>query len=164
MLTDPADSIPCCSLPYYLPYRSLVKALRASIGVHRLLPTLTKPDYLCLVNSFFGVETPKGLPPIVVDIGPMLADSYSPLTHVYPSFLAHHTKIIYVSLGTHVLLGHDALCKIFTGLSDAIAFGTIDGVIWSLRPIAIKQLDTTVSILFPVQGSSPYHITIAHLL
>lgn len=154
----------CCSLPYYLRYRKRVKTLRASIGVHRLLPTLTKPDYLCLVNSFFGVETPKDLPPNVVAIGPILADSYSPLTHFYTSFLAHHTKVIYVSLGTHVLLGHDALCSIFTGLSNAIAFGTIDGVIWSLRPMARKQLDTTVSIPFPVQRSNSHHITIAHLL
>ncbi|OBT66705.1 hypothetical protein VE03_03884 [Pseudogymnoascus sp. 23342-1-I1] len=153
-----------CSLPYFLRYRSWVKAMRASIGVHRLLPTLTKPDYLCLVNSFFGVETPKDLPPNVVAVGPILADSYSPLTQLYTSFLAHHTKVIYISLGTHVLLGHDALCRIFTGLSDSIAFGTIDGVIWSLRPMAKKQLDTTVSIPYPVQGSSPRLFTIAQLL
>lgn len=116
------------------------------------------------MNSFFGVETPKDLPPNVVAIGPILADSYSPLTHFYTSFLAHYTKVIYVSLGTHVLLGHDTLCSVFTGLTNAIAFGTIDGVIWSLCRMARKQLDTTVSIPFPVQGSSPYHITIARLL
>ncbi len=62
-------------------------------------PPPRKPDYLVLVNSFFGLEVPKDLPPLMIPIGPVLADTFQPLD-TRPEllhFLHVHRRVIYVA-------------------------------------------------------------------
>lgn len=131
------------ALPAFFKYRRWLRALRTRAGVTRMLPHDNKPDYLLLVNSFFGITTPKDLPPNVAAVGPILSEEYPLLTEPHNSFVQDHRRILYIALGTHVLLRDNTLRSILHGIADALDNGVIDGVTWSLRGMARKQLNLT---------------------
>ncbi|GFF26579.1 UDP-glucuronosyltransferase 3A2 [Aspergillus udagawae] len=130
------------ALPEALNLRKWTKAMRKRAGLNYLLPTPAKPDYLLLVNSFFGLEVPKDLPPLVAAVGPILADAYPPLDDIHQRFLDRHAKTIYVALGTHIILPHADVRKIIQGLIQAMEAGLIDGVIWSVGKSGRQLFDT----------------------
>lgn len=142
------------ALPALLKYRRWLRALRSRAGVTRMLPNDVKPDYLLLVNSFFGIATPKDLPPNVAAVGPILSDEYPPLTEPHESFLKDHGRVLYIALGTHVLLRNETLLSILHGVSDALIDGAIDGVIWSIRGMARKQ--------FSLNARAPGHLGVRY--
>lgn len=140
------------ALPHYLRYLRWVKRMRASAGVSRQLPALTKPDYLCLVNSFFGLEAAKDVPPNVAAIGPVLSDDIPALNEPFITFLTPRSRVVYIALGTHVLFPHQVLHRILSGAVAALTSGVIDGVIWAIRSKARHQLDTSDTIAVPADG------------
>ncbi|KAM7215805.1 UDP-glucosyl transferase family protein [Rhypophila decipiens] len=158
------------SLPHYLRYLRWRKQMRLSAGVARPLPTLTKPDYLCLVNSFFGLEAAKDVPPNVAAIGPILEDSAMPLDAIYDKFLSTRHRVLYVSLGTHVLLAASVMNKLLTGVLGALQSDAIDGIVWAIRPMARKQLDQAAQMMVPAihhqdgKSGGVYSMTVAALL
>ncbi|KAF4227142.1 hypothetical protein CNMCM6805_003395 [Aspergillus fumigatiaffinis] len=129
------------ALPEALKLMKWTRAMRKRAGLNYLLPTPTKPDYLVLVNSFFGLEVPKDLPPLVAAVGPILADEYPPLDDIHQRFLDQHPKTIYVALGTHIILPHADVRKIINGLIQAMDAGLIDGVIWSVAKSGRQLFD-----------------------
>ncbi|KAH6888172.1 UDP-glucosyl transferase family protein [Thelonectria olida] len=114
-----------------LSYLRFVRDMRRGSGVHYALKKLGKPDYLVLVNSFWGLETPKDLPPLVAAVGPILSDEYPDLDDLTMSFFAVHTRVVYVSFGTHVQVPPDYLERILGALVRHLDEGTIDGIIWA---------------------------------
>lgn len=138
------------ALPAFLKYRRWLRALRSRAGVTRMLSNDAKPDYLLLVNSFFGIATPKDLPPNVAAVGPILSEEYPPLIGSLASFVRDHERILYIGLGTHVLLRNETLRNILHGVADALIEGGIDGVIWSIRGMARKQ--------FSLEARAPGHL------
>lgn len=140
--------------PQYYQYLQWRKKMRAGSGVSRPLPTLYKPDYLCLVNSMFGLEIAKDIPPNVAAVGPILADTVDNLEEPYIAYLEGRSRVLYVSLGTHVLLPWATFETLFLGALAALDAGLIDGIIWPIRAMARGQLD--LSALVPVRlPSSP---------
>lgn len=129
------------SLPSILHWVIWTKKMRKDAGVNYQLPTLSKPNYLVLINSFFGLEVPKDIPPLVQAVGPVLADTYPPLTEPYGSFLEAHKKTLYLALGTHIILSNTDAVKLIKGLLAAMDQGHIDGVIWSISQAARRDLD-----------------------
>lgn len=129
------------ALPMFLSYLRWTRKRRREAGVTRMLKWSQKPDYLCLVNSCFGIEIPKDLPPLVAAIGPVLADTYPPLTETLQTFLNSHERVLYIGLGSHVILPNDRLEKLMGGVTAALNRGHIDGVIWSIRDVAQKKLN-----------------------
>lgn len=140
---------------HYYRYLRWRKHMRSEAGVYRQLPTLTKPDYLCLVNSLFGFEVPKDIPPNVAAVGPILSDSVDSLGEPYTTFLAKRSKVLYVCLGTHVLLPSTSIEKLLLGALASLKAGEIDGIIWPMRPMARSQLDGAA--LMPVYLSQESH-------
>ncbi len=63
-----------------------------------------KPRHLFFVNSFFGLEVPKELPPMVRPVGPVLADTFSPLSpdSTIAWFLDTHKRVVYIAFRTHI--------------------------------------------------------------
>ena len=130
-------------LPELLKYVLFTKRMRANAGVHYGLPPQLKPDYLVLVNSFFGLEVPKELPPLIHAVGPILSDEYPSLDNELSSFLDQHDKTVYASLGTHVCLPTDELEKLLLGFVQALDAGYINGIIWSIPVKARPNFDLT---------------------
>lgn len=117
------------ALPQFLKHSARRKRFRRAAGVSRGLPVLRKPDYLCLVNSFFGVEVPKDIPPNVSAIGPVLAESVPPVTEPFSSFLENKSSVLYISLGTHAVIDVEKNCKLLKGALKALQQKEIDGII-----------------------------------
>ncbi|GJC84773.1 UDP-glucuronosyltransferase 3A1 [Colletotrichum liriopes] len=153
------------SVLHYHRYLRWRKKMRLEAGVSRPLPTLRKPDYLCLVNSMFGLEVAKDLPPNVAAIGPVLSDETGDIGEPYGSFLDKRCRVLYISLGTHVLLSWENLKKLLVGALSALGEGTIDGIIWPMRPMARKQLDynATVPVRLP-QSQEVQYMAVSELV
>ena len=124
-----------------LPLFSWTRKMRRDNGVDYKLPTAPKPDYLILINSFFGLEIPRDLPPLCAAVGPILSDEYPPLDATTSHFLQKHTKTIYVALGTHVILTHADTVKVANGLFALIEDGAIDGIIWAVGESGRQDMD-----------------------
>ncbi|EHA22137.1 CAZyme family GT1 [Aspergillus niger] len=140
------------ALPEVFKLRNWTRAMRKRAGLNYLLPTPKKPNYLLLVNSFFGLEVPKDLPPLVAAVGPILADEYPLLDAPHQEFLDRHPKTIYIALGTHIILPHADARKILQGLIQAMEEGVIDGVIWSVGRSGRQLFDNAES--FTMQGKT----------
>jgi hypothetical protein len=80
------------------------KYMRHNAGVNCSLPMTSKLKYLLLVNSFFGLQTPKDIPPLVVAVSPILSDEYPPWNTTYLDFLSTYNTTIYIALGSHFIL------------------------------------------------------------
>ena len=141
------------ALPHFLEYQRWVKQMRQLAGVSRQLPVLPRPDYLCLVNSFFALEAAKEVPPNVAAIGPVLADEVEKLTEPFFTFLQSRSHILYIALGTHVLLPHRVLTDLLSGAIAALRTGVIDGIIWAVSSNARRQLDTSALLPSPTDFS-----------
>lgn len=117
-----------------LKYAWWFTSLRQKAGVSYLPELASKPNYLLFVNSFFGLETPKDLPPLAHAIGPILAGEYPPLDddEPYTKFLSSHEKIVYVALGSHIALKNEDMLKLVEGLRESMRSGEIDGVLWAV--------------------------------
>ncbi|KAH0362706.1 UDP-Glycosyltransferase/glycogen phosphorylase, partial [Aureobasidium melanogenum] len=120
------------ALPSLIKWLKWTKQMRIEVGVTHKSPLDSKPDYLVLVNSFFGLEVPKDLPPSIVPCGPILADSYTELDEKHAKFLAQHERVLYVALGTHIILEGADVAKILEGIIQALDNHHIDGVIWAV--------------------------------
>ncbi|EFW98536.1 udp-glucosyl transferase family protein [Grosmannia clavigera kw1407] len=120
------------ALPAILAWMEWTKRMRRAAGVTWRSPAGPKPGYLILVNSFFGLEVPKDLPPLIAPVGPILDDDYPPLSPPFADFLRTHNRTLYVALGTHILLPTSSLHTILYGLILALDAGYINGVIWSI--------------------------------
>jgi len=129
------------ALPSILRWVKWTKKMRQEAGVNYKLPTPSKPNYLVLINSFFGLEVPKDIPPLVQAVGPILADAYPLISDPYESFLETHNKTLYLALGTHIILSNDHASKLIQGLITAMDQGLINGVIWSISEAARRDID-----------------------
>ncbi|KAF6843579.1 hypothetical protein CMUS01_01987 [Colletotrichum musicola] len=126
------------ALPHITAWARWSKKMRKRMGVRHSLPMQSKPNHLVFVNSFFGLEPPKDLPPLMAAVGPILSDEYPQLDDTYRAFLESHDKTIYVALGTHIVLPEHDLCKLIQGLVLALDAGHVNGVIWSIGSAARK--------------------------
>jgi UDP:flavonoid glycosyltransferase YjiC (YdhE family) len=133
------------ALPSLLKWMKWTKAMRMKVGVMHKSPSDPKPEYLVLVNSFFGLEVPKELPPSIVPCGPILADSYPELDEKHGEFLDQHKRVLYVALGTHIILKDTDVVKILAGIVQALDQHHIDGVIWAVGSSPRKDFPRTLS-------------------
>ena len=93
------------------------------------------------MNSFFGFEIPRDLPPTCAPIGPLLNDTYPPLDDECGKFLSERSSVVYIALGTHIILANSDASKIIQGLALLYKEGLIDGIIWSIGKSGRQDLD-----------------------
>lgn len=129
------------SLPTILRFFRWTKKLRAREGVHYKLPSSPRPDYLVLINSFWGLEVPRDLPPLATAIGPILADEYPPLDEPCAKFLSKHEKVLYIALGTHVILSNSDASKIVSAVLRLLEDNLLHGVIWAIGKTGRQDLN-----------------------
>lgn len=109
-------------------------AMRRREGVNYPPHRIQKPNYLVFINSFFGLEIPRDLPPTAAVVGPLISDTYPPLDAEYETFLSRHKSVVYIALGTHIILSNKDVAKIINGLLPLMQGKDklIDGVIWAV--------------------------------
>lgn len=108
------------ALPSIIKGVKWTKQITQDARVNYPLPAPSKPNYLVLINSFFGLEVSKDIPPLVQAIRPILADAYPPLSEPYEGFLEKHKKTLYLALGTYIILSNNHAAKLVEGLVAAM--------------------------------------------
>lgn len=149
------------ALPLILKWMKWTNKMRLEHGVTRPVPKMEKPNYLLFVNSFFGLEIPRDLPPMCSAVGPLLSDEYPPLNDEFANFLSKHAKVVYIALGTHIILSNADASKIIQGLGLLLTDGLIDGVIWSMAKAARQDLEPETAFTL---GSPPRRVNMGDIL
>ncbi|KAL4811083.1 hypothetical protein BDV18DRAFT_155696 [Aspergillus unguis] len=121
------------------------KKMRVENGVFYPPHKPSKPDYLIFVNSFFGLEIPRDLPPTAAPVGPLLSPTYPPLDKECEGFFASHNAVLYIALGTHIIPPHEHAAKIVMAANRLLEDGLIDGVIWAMGETCRADLDKSAS-------------------
>lgn len=129
------------SLGPILKWMNWTRQMRRANNVHYPTHNIQKPDYLVLVNSFFGLEVPRDLPPTCALVGPLLSPTYPPLDDSCQAFLSKHSSVLYIALGTHVILSNHDTTKIINGVMRLMQEQLIDGVIWAIGQKSRQDLD-----------------------
>lgn len=130
------------ALPRYIRSVRWFTNLRRKGGArYPVLPGGSRPHHLVLVNSFFGLEAPKDLPPLMAAVGPVLSEQYPDLDGPHAQFLQAHDRTVYIGLGTNMVLPEPRLHELLRGLIVALDAGHINGVIWSLNKETRRVLD-----------------------
>ena len=124
-----------------LKWMNWTKQMRRANGVYYPTHRPQKPDYLVLVNSFFGLEIPRDLPPTCAPVGPLLSPTYPPLDTSCQEFLDRHQSVLYIGLGTHIILPNQDATKIINGVMRLLHEGLIDGVIWAIGQKSRQDLN-----------------------
>lgn len=122
---------PIRAVPAIIPFFRFVKKMRRDAGINYALPMTNKPDHLVLINSFWGHEAPRDLPPLVAPIGPILSEEFTPLDGSLEHFYSCHSRVIYVAFGTHVNVPAHDLQKFLHSFARLMAEGLIDGIVWA---------------------------------
>ncbi|KZF20983.1 glycosyltransferase family 1 protein [Xylona heveae TC161] len=128
-------------LPTIIKWMKWTDRMRRRAGVNYPVHKIKKPDYLIFVNSFFGLEIPRDLPPTCAAVGPLLSDTYPPLDTDCERFLSQHKSVIYIALGTHIILSNNDATKIIKALLRLMEDHLIDGVIWAVAKSGRQDLD-----------------------
>ncbi|KAH8908529.1 UDP-glucosyl transferase family protein [Coniochaeta sp. PMI_546] len=156
-----AELRPLRALPAMIHYLRFVHGMRRAAGVAHSLPHAQRtPDHLALVNSFWGLETPKDLPPLIAAVGPILADEYPDLDGQLEDFLRGKLRVVYVSFGTHIQLPPEHIARFLDALSVLIRKKMVDGVIWVANAPQRKLFSPGQR----VQGSFAEEVTVGHIL
>ncbi|CAI2183461.1 9239_t:CDS:2 [Funneliformis geosporum] len=117
---------------------------RVSVGVSPISSSLERiKNSLFLADTFFGFEIPHPVPPLYQEIGPVMQDSYPPITPEISSFLSSHKRIMYVSFGTQVYTTPENYAILLQSILEAIDRNIIDGIIWSLS--GLEDFPSTIS-------------------
>ncbi|CAO3591930.1 unnamed protein product [Absidia cylindrospora] len=103
---------------------------------------------LKIVNSLFGLETPRPLGPLVELVGPLMSTEYSGLDEPFESYLSTHQRVVYVAFGQHARPMTADVELILNGLIQQYEKGHIDGIIWSSK--------TALPEIFPKTITSAY--------
>lgn len=119
--------------------------MRHDNGVYRPVHRPVKPDYLIFVNSFFGLEISRDLPPTCAPVGPLLSPTYPALDVECERFLSRHKNVMYIALGTHIVLTNKDAVKVVNGILRLIQEDSIDGVIWAISQDGRRGLDRSQS-------------------
>ncbi|KJZ70868.1 hypothetical protein HIM_09733 [Hirsutella minnesotensis 3608] len=151
-------------LPTIVKWMRWTKRLRAANGVTYPPHSIKKPDYLVFINSFFGLEVPRDLPPTCAAVGPLLSDAYPPLNDECRQFLSTHDKIIYIALGTHIILRNSDASKLIQGLFRLFEKGLIDGVIWSVGQSGRQDLEVDTTYQYKTPVGATRHLRLGDIL
>ena len=132
------------ALPQLIRYIRWLRTLRRQTGVEWIPPRASKPSHLVLINSYFGLEAPKDLPPLMSAIGPVLSDSYTPLKAITQNFLQTRQRVVYHTMGTVLPPLVTLIDQVAGGFLKALDAGIIDGAIWAIKSIPWNQLDSAL--------------------
>ncbi|KAK6579966.1 hypothetical protein PZA11_007674 [Diplocarpon coronariae] len=108
---------------------------RARVALRAKNTKIRDRAHLHFVNSFWGFETPRALHPLVVPVGPLIRETWSPLTSEFSDFLSNRSSVVYVAFGTLAALTPTRFMKLWNTLRALLEQGRIDGAIWSVKKV-----------------------------
>ncbi|KAF0381788.1 UDP-Glycosyltransferase/glycogen phosphorylase [Gigaspora margarita] len=121
------------------PIKSIFEMLSSIEELNKLRSTLgIKPvhnpferikDSLFLANTFFGLEVPYPLPPLVQEIGPVMQDKYPLITSKLSSFKSSHSQILFISFNPNTFIRPETNLIILHAIIESIQNKIINSAI-----------------------------------
>lgn len=114
--------------------------LRSTLGIKPVHNPFERiKDSLFLVNTFFGLEVPHPLPPLVQEIGPVMQDKYPLITPKFSSFISSHSRILYISFNPNTFIRPETNLIILHAIIESIQNEIIDGAIWYSPSLSFNE-------------------------
>lgn len=110
-----------------------------------------------LVNSFWGMESPRPVGPFVEYVGPIIGTSYDELPESMAKFMDEHKRVVYTAFGQTYSPSGLEFEALLTGLLEAYESKYFDGFIWSFsmrsrqEPGLPKKITTQSGKVYNVQ-------------
>ncbi|CEP18658.1 hypothetical protein [Parasitella parasitica] len=140
----------------YLPVAVAIKKARQTIDVEGFDPLARDSNVIKMVNSFWGLESPRPVGPLVEYVGPIIGTSYESLPSYLIDFMQQHQRVIYIAFGQMYNPSYQEFNVLLTSLLEAYENGFFDGFIWSLsktsRQGLPKKIKTNSGKTYSVQG------------
>lgn len=146
--------VPLTKQVLYLTMGYKLNAIRKAMKVSPVYgnPWQKLDESLIFVDTFFGFDSARPIPPLVQPIGPVVPDTFPSLDDKTAQFLSQRNQTCYVAFGTIVYLDTQQATSILEGLIMGIEDGVINGVIWSLVSTLYSQLPSKVLVRGSLQS------------
>lgn len=113
--------------------------MRKDIGVEGFDPLGRHSGVIKMINSFWGMESPRPVGPFVEYVGPIIGTSYDALPENMAQFMQEHNNVVYVAFGQMYTPNAQEFEVLLKSLLEAYENGYLDGFIWSLSLKARQQ-------------------------
>lgn len=150
------------SLPIFLyrfyPVGQVVKKMRKEMGVEEFDPLSRHSKVIKMVNSFWGMESPRPVGPFVEYVGPVIGSTYDALPDNMAKYMETHNRVVYIAFGQMYTPNAKEFQVLLTSLLEAYEEKTLDGFIWSLsiksrqQPDLPKQIQSQSGKVYNVKG------------
>ncbi|CAG8819685.1 3449_t:CDS:2, partial [Cetraspora pellucida] len=121
--------------------------LRSTVGIRPVHnPFERMKNSLFLVNTFFGLEVPHPLPPLVQEIGPVMQDKYPLITPRLSSFISPRSQILYISFNPNTFIRPETNIILLHSILESIQKGLIDGAIWYSPSFSEEFISTKITL------------------
>ncbi|KAL9551009.1 hypothetical protein MBANPS3_004464 [Mucor bainieri] len=128
----------------YFPVAMAIKKARQEIDVQGFDPLARESNVIKMINSFWGMESPRPVGPLVEYVGPIISTSYDSLPHHLAEFMQLHQRVVYIAFGQMYTPSHQEFRVLLTSLLEAYEHGHFDGFVWSLSKSSRQGLPAQV--------------------
>lgn len=141
----------------FIPVGLSVRKVRKELGVENYDAIGRHSQAIKMVNSFWGMESPRPVGPFVEYVGPIINSRYQALPESMAKFMDEHSTVVYIAFGQTYspnALEFEVLLK---SLLKAYENKYFDGFIWSLsiksrqQPNLPKTIKTESGRIYNVQ-------------
>jgi hypothetical protein len=135
----------------------MISKTRKEIGVEDFDPLSRHSKVIKMVNSFWGLESPRPVGPFVEYVGPIIGSTYDSLPDSMAKYMQEHNKVVYIAFGQMYTPNAQEFTVLLISLLEAYESNYLDGFIWSLsiksrqQPDLPKQIVTRSGHIYIVQ-------------
>ncbi|RCI02354.1 hypothetical protein CU098_009919 [Rhizopus stolonifer] len=146
----------------YLPVARAIRKARQELNIPDFDPLARHSNVIKMVNSFWGMDSPRPVGPLVEYVGPIINAVYDSLTQDLSDFMDNHKRIVYVAFGQMYTPSKEEFQVLLTSLVEAYEYNFLDGFIWSLslkaRHDLPEQVTTSSGKVYRVQDLFHHHM------
>ncbi|KAI9362753.1 hypothetical protein BD770DRAFT_307506, partial [Pilaira anomala] len=133
------------SLPSFLyrayPVGKSIRKVQKELGVEPFDPLSRYSGVIKMINSFWGMESPRPIGPFVEYVGPIIGTTYDSLPETMMHFMEQHEKVVYIAFGQMYSPNGREFEVLLTSLLEAYENKNLDGFIWSFSLKSRQQVD-----------------------
>ncbi|KAI7894081.1 uncharacterized protein EV154DRAFT_415586 [Mucor mucedo] len=137
-------------LPIFLyrfyPVGQVVKKVRKEMGVEDFDPLGRHSNVIKMINSFWGMESPRPVGPFVEYVGPIISSTYDSLPATMEHYMNTHARVVYIAFGQMYTPNAQEFKVLLTSLLEAYESKALDGFIWSFSLKSRQEPDLPIYI------------------
>jgi UDP-N-acetylglucosamine:LPS N-acetylglucosamine transferase len=124
----------------YRPIAMAIKKARQEINVEDFDPLSRHSNVIKMINSFWGMDSPRPIGPLVEYVGPIIGTTYDSLPEDLLQFMEQNQRVVYIAFGQMYNPNKQEFHVLLTSLMEAYELNYFDGFIWSLSAKSRQDL------------------------